>query len=235
MRAAELYAFFPDSVVSVQDFSPSSHDEYTSASKHPKNHLREYLVWLLEATSFVIDGDRNRELRKLRFWTFQIRGHYSERNINSLVLERINNMISQNVGNVDKSLGNHISVHYRLGDLLNLKNKSPIENSRVVDAIRGLQEKYGSNITLYSDSPKHAESLLKDANFSNVSLANSDPVQTLWNLVNAKYLVGTNSKISVWAVILDTQESRHLESFLPREIQHHILANVGRKKTVTFY
>jgi hypothetical protein len=39
----------------------------------------------------------------------------------------------------------------------------------------------------------------------------------------------------VWSVILNTEESQHLESFLPIEIQHHIIANVGKIKTVTFY
>jgi hypothetical protein len=129
----------------------------------------------------------------------------------------------------------NIFVHYRLGDLLALQNKSPISSDRVLGALRDLHSRIGSRICLFSDSPDKANDLLAAGNFQVDVARDINAIDTLWILIDSHYFIGTNSKISIWAVILNSKSSSRVESYLPYELQHHIIANIGSLQNLKYY
>lgn len=236
LRKSELESFFPNSVNSVQDFTSSESKIYRLLLRDINKLIRRLISFFLYSFSFIVDGDKAEGIRHLRFWTFQIRGHYSLRKLEIVTLKEILGiLIRVNSSNLQLNRGNEIVVHYRLGDLQSLDNKSPINNLRVADVIKKVQNEVKTGITLMSDSPEIAEDLLTKSGIEKISMLDLGPVETLQSLISSRYFVGTNSKLSVWSVILNLDTTHRLKSFLPIELKHHIDANIGNIKGLTFY
>ena len=238
-RTSEISLFFPGSVISVEDYALSRQFEVGvrhSQVVNGKRIFRNLLVKLLRLFSVVLDGDRKRGLAKVRFWTLQVRGHYSERKLDQSALLQARNMISRalQVQTFDSGSQN-LFVHYRLGDLLTLQDKSPISPDRVLGVLQDLHSRIGSRIELFSDSPDRATDFLAAGNFPVDVARDITALDTLWILVNSRYFIGTNSKISIWAVILNNSSSSRVESYLPYELQHHIIGNVGSLGNLKYY
>lgn len=238
-RTSEISLFFPGSVISVEDYAQSRQFEVGvrhSQVVNGKRIFRNWLVKLLRLFSVVIDGDRKCGLAKVRFWTLQVRGHYSERKLDHSALLQVRNMISQasQVQTFDSGSQN-LFVHYRLGDLLTLQEKSPISSDRVLEVLQDLHSRTGSRIELFSDSPDKANDLLAAGKFPVDVARDINALDTLWILINSHYFVGTNSKISIWAVILNDKSSSRLKSYLPYELQHHVIANIGSLRNLKYY
>ena len=238
-RTSEISPFFPGSVISVEDYAPSRQFEVGvlhSQVVSRKRSFRNFLVKLLRFFSVVLDGDRKRGLAKVRFWTLQVRGHYSERKLDQSALLQVRNMVSQasQVQTFDSGSQN-LFVHYRLGDLLTLQDKSPISSDRVLGVLQDLHSRIGSRIELFSDSPDRATDFLAAGNFPVDVARDITALDTLWILVNSSYFIGTNSKISIWAVILNNTSTSRVESYLPYELQHHIIGNVGSLGNLKYY
>lgn len=238
-RTSEISPFFPGTVFSIEDYpmsNPSQVGVRRSNLLNRKRILRNFLINSLKKLSIIIDGDRTLGLPKVRIWTIQVRGHYSERKLDKSALLQVRNMISQaSQVRTFNSGSQNLFVHYRLGDLLTLQEKSPISSDRILGVLRDLQSRIGTRIKLFSDSPGKATSFLASGQFPLDIVANFDAMDTLWILTNSPYFVGTNSKISVWAVILSNESSIRVESYLPSEIQHHIIANIGSVQNLKFY
>lgn len=238
-RTSEISFFFPGSVISVEDYAQSRQIEVGVRHSQAVNWeriVRNLLVKLLRLFSVVLDGDRKRGLAKVRFWTLQVRGHYSERKLNQSALLQVRNMISQDSQVQTFDSGNQsLFVHYRLGDLLTLQDKSPISSDRVLGVLQDLHGRVGSRIVLFSDSPNKATDFLAAGKFPLDVARDINAIDTLWVLVNSHYFIGTNSKISIWAVILNNTSSSRVESYLPYELQHHVIGNVGSLRNLKYY
>jgi hypothetical protein len=125
---------------------------------------------------------------------------------------------------VDTSEKNHILLHYRLGDLLTIVSKSPIKSSELLPATILLSERVGCNtVKVFSDSPSIAYELLKSDDLEFMSDNRTlNGRETLNELVGAKYLVGTNSKLSEWAVILRLSNSLDNYCLIPEYMWSHL-------------
>jgi hypothetical protein len=239
-RKSEISEFFPGSVISLQDYINSDEfegEEFSSGVNSVSIDLRKSLIRLLKGLSIVLDGDKTPGLPKIRFWTLQVRGHYSERKLDESALIQLRTFLSiaANTSHPRKSDNEKILLHYRLGDLLILQGKSPIPVNRLIPVVKNLQSSLVSGIKLFSDSPKQAVELLAPCGI-HVSVAEKlNAMDTLWELINGEHFIGTNSKISVWAVILNKNISSRVESYLPYELQHHVIANVGNLKNLSYY
>jgi hypothetical protein len=238
-RTSEISPFFPGSVISVEDYAQTKHIEVGPRPAEAVNRkviVRSLVVKFLKLFSIVLDGDRSLGLAKVRFWTLQVRGHYSERRLNESALLQVRNMIIQSSQvQAFESGSQNIFVHYRLGDLLALQNKSPISSDRILGVLQDLHSRIGSRICLFSDSPDTAHNLLTAGNLPVDIARDINVVDSLAILLNAQYFIGTNSKISVWAVILNSKSSFRVESYLPYELQHHIIANIGSLQNLKYY
>lgn len=238
-RTSEISDFFPGSVICIQDYLSSNQAQVKMNRNRFRSInllVRKLLVELLRFLSISIDGDRASSLSKIRPWTLQIRGHYSLRKLDKSALVQIQNMLRKAVIEpAEDPEEQSIFVHFRLGDLLTLQSKSPISLDRLLPVIQDLHNRIGLRITLFSDSPDEAFRFLEGGNFPiNVSKGLS-ALDTLYTLINSQYFIGTNSKISVWATILDSERFSRIDSYLPYELQHHVIANIGSRKNIRFY
>ena len=234
LRKSELEYFYPGAVTKIQDFMNTTSG---TKDKVPSfEWFKKIIKYFVVKIGLIVDGDSVDAVDTLRTWTTQIRGHYSTRMIQKKTLGLISQKLfdtNQNLGT--KNLPKSINVHYRLGDLLNLPSKSPISKSRVIDVLRNLQIKTGLGITLHSDSTVIALKYLTGGTIKKITAEELSPIETLRSLTASPYFVGTNSKISAWAVLLSIDDKARVESHLPKELNHHLYANVGSLNNLFYY
>jgi hypothetical protein len=197
-RIPEVVELFPEISFSyLDDFSKSS-----VGAEPGMNSARTWytscLKGLLTLLGLMQTCDNDNSFKRVRFWTQSIRGHYSYRTISSeflLTLSERLQLASQRIeGKVDVC-----SVHYRLGDLLNLENKHPILPITILDELERICK--GSDfsaIEIYSDSPSRAQELLDPHGGQNVFAPDLDTVSVLARATQTEYFIGTSSKVSFW-------------------------------------
>lgn len=238
-RTSEISLFFPGSVSSVKDYARANQIDVRgrrSIMVNGKQTIRKMFAKLLINFSFILDGDHSHGLPKVRFWTIQVRGHYSKRKLDQSALLQVRKMISHASQVRTSDFGNqNIFVHYRLGDLMSLHEKSPISSDRILGILAFVHGRIGTRIQLFSDSPDKAVEFLAAGNFPMDVVGNLNALDTLWILANSRFFIGTNSKLSIWAVLLDNQLALKEESYLPYELQHHIIANIGIIQDLNYY
>jgi hypothetical protein len=170
----------------------------SNPTKSYLKYIKLILIWL----RIISLSNTDLETKKIRPWTFDIRGHYSYRTIGSEFMRfYISNLkISEFEKN---SFMKSLVVHYRLGDLISLTDKSYISPRRIISAIKDVPNLNGlDQLIVYSDSKEVARDLLKsdvDSIISVQFLELSTP-EVLRNSILAKHFIGTNSKVSIWIV-----------------------------------
>jgi hypothetical protein len=197
-RIPEVVDLFPEiSFNYIDDFSTAK-----DASKLRNRSLRTILAPLLKRSlillGFTLSCDDDSSFRNIRFWTRSIRGHYSYRTINQEFLE----MLCQRLEKASKSNESKdgvCSIHYRLGDLLELENKSPLAPETIFEELERLSRISSfSGIEIFSDSPSRALKLLNPYGRQNVSAPDVDTISVFACATQAEYFLGTSSKVSFW-------------------------------------
>jgi hypothetical protein len=127
-----------------------------------------------------------------------IRGHYSKRLISDNFLsDCIQKFTNYNFHFSSQTL----VIHYRLGDLINLANKSIIDPNYVIGKIRKIVETDKlEQILVYSDTISEAKKLLSPIeNLSNfIRFSDESTFTVVQNAISANHFIGTNSKVSIW-------------------------------------
>jgi hypothetical protein len=222
----------------VQDFESNEKENQNKSLSDKsifaiKRSLLKILKKILITTGFVASPNNEIEFSKLKPWVVSVRGHYSELRID---LETINLMRRRTEGRSSgfcmniKQNTNLDVLHYRLGDLLSLAEKSPIDTKRIANAIQSA--KVGSNRDLWvlSDSPSHAVDLLKREDpqiKTQIDDGSLNAWQTLMAMSNANIFIGTSSKLSVWAIIFRSLLLEDATSYIPTDVRHHVVANLA--------
>jgi hypothetical protein len=113
---------------------------------------------------------------------------------------------------------NALVVHYRLGDLLHLDEKQPINVDRV-EGVLDILRVQTNHLVLLSDSNEEelAEFLKNSMILKFCKPSNYSPNKTLRFCIDADIFVGTGAKISLWAAIFRYFIFKK-ESFLPVEL-----------------
>ena len=238
-RSPDLELFFLNNEkVFVQDFKSSENlNSDKSSNKKLKNTIKKSFIGaskkVLISTGFVASANNELEFSKLKPWVVSVRGHYSELRID---LETIMFMKTrtENSGSNFRIILNQNEdldvLHYRLGDLLSLAEKSPIDTKRIVNAIQ--ETKAGTTRALWvlSDSPSQAVELLQredpeiQVKFDDGSL---DAWQSLMAMSSANIFIGTSSKLSIWAIIFRALLLQDAPSHISSEVKHHVVANLA--------
>ena len=198
-----------------------------------KFHIRKKLIGLLRIvalkSNFLSSSNNDAEFNKIKFWVFSIRGHYSLREISKGTADTILNLYRDNRNlstkkNITKS---EIALHYRLGDLYYSNIKDYIDVNLISNLIIQLCGKYKvTSIDIYSDSVTKAIDLLKEfAIPCKVNSVQSSSFETINLLLDYKYFIGTNSKISIWVIILRMRNNTRSVNFYPKEIEHQLQIN----------
>ena len=232
LRNSEIGGIFENiTIEEIGDFSESSHDTQVEQS-HPSAGFRNRAKQLLVKLKVVLALDDSTDFKSVKPWTFSIRGHYSYRRIHKESYDLLKSSLSKDGSNrfhihMDQRI--QLGVHYRLGDLLELSTKSPMELSRLIRVIESeMQEKRFESLKVFSDSPAKAVSLIKEQ-IPQLSVDNEElPTwETIGVLSRSETFVGTFSKISLWVVVLRYFSAELLPSFMPTESERNLKQLLG--------
>jgi hypothetical protein len=187
-------------IIQVDDFNGLSYDQLNKSSRYkffiPKSFIKKILI----STRIVCTGNNDLEYEKIRFWTLVLRGHYSYRTIEPGFYNFLLQELKSKITNLNDP--NKIAIHYRIGDLLKLDTKSIYPPEKIVQKVNGVLNNSNYNrISVYSDSPQEAKTVLVSAGLSkDCVVRDMQTIDVICECVRAGYFIGTNSKISLWIV-----------------------------------
>lgn len=219
----------------VFDFASveTSNDKFRFRQNRPSriSFARDLGAKLLLCTGFMTCCNNDSRIYP---WTFFIRGHYRTRPLSNYSLQAIAALVQNHIHMV--SYSQNLVVHFRLGDLLGLKET--ISPSRLALAIQNnLSFGPNSKIVVHSDSPKLARDLLLP--LIDIELFPSKTIFfTLVDCIYSRVFIGSNSKISYWAVYLRLTKSPDSVCLIPRELEGdfmNALGNLSSFSNLKFY
>lgn len=189
---------------------------------HKKSGLKEVLKQLLDYLRVINSSDRSTSISQIKPWTRSLRGHYSNGHVPPFIIERMKLKINEFQGITTKAndkSSNSLGIHYRLGDLLHLENKSFISPEVIGPVVKNvLKSRQIDRVILYSDAIKESETYLKDYLPEGTEFCNSSIWDTLLILSKNKYFIGSNSKISIWITLFQQSQVINSHSWLPQSM-----------------
>lgn len=196
-RLPEVVSLYPDfSFEVVDDFiGETSTQNISKLSRFVRLSSRTFLT----KSGLLSDANIDSELTQVKPWCRSLRGHYSYATIEGAFIgdlyERLSRQIDPTL--IEKK---YVAIHYRLGDLLNLKEKSFVAPGRIKFACAELGITLDDKeVSLYSDSPNMALKKLKAIDFQgDLKIYPVSAIQTILECATADYFIGTSSKISFW-------------------------------------
>lgn len=211
-------------------FDVEMHEDYQQSNQvERRKDLKKLPIKLAKFTARFLNlhstSNTDHEYLGLKPWVLSIRGHYSHRKLSDQSLRRIANLIGLPKQVDNSKNADFIAVHYRLGDLVDIDNKSYIHPSTITQIISETALNFNLNtIRVYSDSPEIAWDLLgKSFQDSNLEVLSRTTIETICELVNSPIFVGTNSKISVWVAIFRDRLWSGKSSYLPIQLRESFI------------
>ena len=176
----------------------------TNVSKS-KLILKQILKMIMEKSHLVLEGNSTLEQRKIKPWTLVLRGHYSyaeiSKNTLRIMAKKIEDLIEPGFRQNFKK-ASYIGLHYRLGDLVKLDNKSHIEPTVISTYVLQVAKvNHVTDIHIYSDDLVLARNLLSNELNDSAFFNEADIWVAIVNLIHSDYFIGTNSKISIWIIL----------------------------------
>ena len=209
-------------MVQVEDYKAKDVRDSTDKARASYSHnlpqvTRGLLYQILQWLRLVQSANTDLSFNLISLWTLSIRGHYTRLSLEETLVESLYSVLSlkESPFMIQR---NALVVHYRLGDLLNLDEKQPIN----VDRVEGVLEKLRfqtNRLVLLSDSNEEelAEFLKNSMILKFCKPSNYGPSKTLRFCIDAESFIGTGAKISLWAAIF-RYFVHEKESFLPTEL-----------------
>jgi len=225
----------------VDDFVPMVDSSKADLAKHSCTETKRNsrfvanLRSVLDVLGLVITTDPPDSL--LRPWSVQVRSSYSNRRISDASLSKLVSLLVLD----DKPLryAETFTAHLRMGDLITLTNKGPLDGNRVVGAMkRAAEENSELRILVTSDSPELISKVLDDANFfAKYDIFDGNALDTLIVLSSSRVMVASASKLSIWAILIGIELNLDRIIFIPQELSSTIetmVRNRGRTKFIIF-
>ena len=233
-RLPEIYELFPEFVYEkIDDFSIAEGIRARTGFQTLQGFTHK-LLRLAALSTGLLAEENDAVSRKVRFWTLSVRGHYFHRKVEYEFLNVLYQRLEQRFGGRNQNYSKNLILHYRLGDLLELANKSALQPSRIVQAITQ-NENFGEILVL-SDSPGKAVSMLSKASdsltFQTEPLASSP---TLFAASQANVFLGTSSKISYWIILLRITCSNKRKNIMPYEDKIIFQKLLGGSEGIKYY
>ena len=228
-------------VIVVHDFTTILGNEVRN-TKALLNQIKKFIKAIAYFLHFSESLNNDIEFKRLKPWTIDIRGHYSTRFISRNSISEILNVFNTSaLPNIESRRNrSEVAIHYRLGDLLTqgIKSYVPAKNIKnLIDQSTVLQKV--KEIDVYSDSSKQAVEFLsqKICTVKFIEKPNKS-FETLQSLLSYKTFVGTNSKISIWAVLLRVNFNLETLNYMPYQIKDNLEFNIvdpGLRKRIDFF
>lgn len=175
---------------------------------------------ILRFFGFINTCNTDSAFNSLKPWVFSTRGHYAYRRISHSTFTYLLDRLTATSNKLPPNFENNevLAVHYRLGDLIFLTDKNPVAVERLGFEIqRFVEARNPSKIVVYSDSPEEAERYLEPyVQGASMEVRNLPAREVIREACQAKYFIGSNSKISFWVVSLRLLNSPALQNSLPK-------------------
>jgi hypothetical protein len=220
-------------LLKVDDYRASSNSKqlHTNGSKSIFSFIKMNIKFLANFFRLVITDDR--KVFKVRFWTNSIRCTYTSNILGKQDIVQMADILGIDSNSSEQ---NFLGVHYRMGDLPNIKLSALVPLNSISIVVNELI-KAGAvfdKVKIFSDSIVDNSNLQlpKEIDFEWKSI---DTLQTIRELSKAKYFVGTSSKVSLWVAIFRWALNAPGDIYLPTSIisQFIELTNTDRSKYVT--
>ncbi len=222
-------------VIRIDDFRAPL-DKSQSKRPNISRRFRTVLIDQLVRIGILARLNSEVDFRRLRKWVVDVRGHYSNVTFTYEELVTLYDSL-QITDQADQDLSD-VTLHYRLGDLLELEQKGPISIERLASILNRIKET--SILQIYSDSPKEALSRIKE--ISNPKLVveseQASSLEVISRGCKSPIFIGTNSKLSVWIAVLKFVSSKESEIYMPRESFPQLEMNLPEPRTaqrILFY
>ncbi len=208
-RLSEIDTIFPElQKRQIRDFADES-----KRSSRPDKFFPVFKLQILKIAAHVANYlglvnrcNTDKEFQKLKPWILTIRGHYAYRSISASTLLVFSNRLTDDESSerVSKELDDSLAIHYRLGDLLTLDDKNPIDVNRIGFEVQRIVDTHSpSKILCFSDTPQLASELLQSFTLGTPFESKNLPALSVINeAYRSRFFVGSNSKISFWIVCL---------------------------------
>lgn len=218
-REPEIAALFPEyRYVIIDDFFDKKSDariEESPLSKRLWGISRSAARKCIEIFGFTASCNDDKSSLRIRPWVLSLRGHYSYRTIDPEFLSLLKHSIELRRDLTLPLLGNYCAIHYRLGDLLTLVEKNPIDEESIRDeVIRVLSTFRFDSLIVLSDSPAEASIRLSGISEIEIVSPNLGTIDVIATSLHATYFIGTSSKISFWIAAMRSS-ALSLDSSLP--------------------
>lgn len=230
-RLSDLAFIFPNAQI-VEDFSTGQYSEQNSSVKvltRMRSYFRVSLKRALLALGFLATLDSENQFRAIRPWVIAIRGHYSDLCIPPETTQDIYKIAMVNFPQYAiLESTSFIGIHYRLGDLLELGTKSPTDSNYLERVMRQLPKEIEDlSFQIFSDSPAIArQNLPFIVNKYITSIQDGAPWEVILTLANAKIVIGTSSKLSIWSCVFALSRDRNVQIFMPSNLRIKLERNL---------
>lgn len=223
-RLSEIDSIFPElESFQISDFEFSKKDGHSDQRGYFST-LKGFAVLLastiLRFCGFINTCNTDSAFANLKPWVISTRGHYAYRRISHSTFTYLLERLTPTSNEVLPAVENNevLAVHYRLGDLIFLTDKNPIAVDRLGFEIQRFVQAWNpSKIVLYSDSPEDAGRFLEPyVQGASMEVRNLPAREVIREACQAKYFIGSNSKISFWIVGLRLLKSPALQNSLPK-------------------
>ncbi|ASY20712.1 hypothetical protein A1sIIA65_00235 [Candidatus Planktophila dulcis] len=188
----------------------------------------------------VAVANTNKEFTKLKPWVVSLRGHYSNRTISEDVSSMISAELFKGIATHPRDSGlSEMAIHFRLGDLLHLESKKPLEVevlARGLELAKDLISDKNAPVFVCSDSVEIAVSKLGE-HFPAGKFIPTDltPQETIYFLVRVLCFVGTPSKISEWVTVFRMNSGENLVSLLPWQMESQLEKILDKPPHIHYY
>lgn len=157
------------------------------------------------------------DFRRIRPWIMSVRGHYTQIQLTDADIQGLMKNFDLDG---DKSMVTANAIHYRLGDLLNLDEKSIVNPDRVLQIWKN-HLKAELPLQIFSDGDRiEFEKVWKSVEGPmSFEFHMLSPIETIQSCFRAEQFIGTNSKLSLWIAIFRIVRTSR-PTYIPIEIQH---------------
>lgn len=198
----------------VQSYSRvDSFRQNFSSFKSLKKNVSQALNWLRVIQFANSDASFN----SIMPWTLGLRGHYTQISLNTKLIHCLYLILFDKISLL-ANRNHQLIVHYRLGDLLKLQEKSPIKPNRIEELLLiGGYDNTRSMVLSDSSEREYRNFVSGYTTLSSLKLENLEPLHSLWLCINSEHFIGTGTKLSLWAAIF-RDLINNSPSFLPVEL-----------------
>jgi len=210
-------------VVQIEDFENREAQRKTAINPLPQSlntlkFLKKIVFRVLVALRMVQSADTNQSFGSVSLWTLALRGHYTRLTLDKELISSLYKILFDNRG-FQKSTNGSAIIHYRLGDLMNLVEKSPVSPERVEKVLELAGPKIESTKVLSDSSESEYRNFVTGSRvLSSLTVENLEPLPSLWLCITSNMFIGTGTKLSLWAAIFrDIMYNER--SFLPNELK----------------